>query len=542
MSLNYCVHCMEPVTPGEQVCPHCGKPNAIQAPVHHLKPGAVLRDKYMVGKALGEGGFGITYIGRDLTLDMRIAVKEYYPHGFSTRNHNYSNGVTLTGTATTADFEKEMKRFLNEARVLARFANEPGIVGVRDFFQENGTAYIVMEFLDGITLKAYLKKYGKFPADTLFSMIDPVLLALGRIHNQGLIHRDISPDNIMMLKTGQLKLLDFGAAREVAGDKSLSVMLKPGYAPEEQYRTKGQQGAWTDVYAMCATIYKCITGVTPDESIQRVFEDELKTPSSLGAAISPRQEAALMHGLKVKSRDRLQSMADLRAALGLSGSDGIRTVHIQQHQAPDATPGDYTLYRGKDEQTLYPPAVSTPAPAEEVPAQPEPPVISESPVVPEPVAVPEAPPVPVPESVAPVQAEVAYTPAQTVKAEEGITLKNPRPLVIAVCAIVVVALIVGGIMLLGGSGKDQTSMSDSLPNNRTITSDCAKVLKDHDDSLHITNTEVESENLSEKFKTYVINCSVTAVDDDGKKESFDIMLYYTYENDEWVITDQSRLK
>lgn len=328
MEIKYCYHCMQPAE-GTGECPHCHHGPYEQPPLHHLKPGSRLQGRYLIGKALGEGGFGITYLGRDTTLDMRIAVKEYYPNGFSNRNHQFSNEVTLTQNGGTYDFESEMQRFLNEARMLAKFSDEQGIVGVRDFFRENNTAYIVMEYLDGITMKQYLSR-GTFPAQKLFDLMAPVMASLNRIHAEGMIHRDISPDNIMMLKNGQLKLLDFGAAREVNGDKSLSVVLKPGYAPEEQYRSKGHQGPWTDVYALSATMYKCITGKTPDESLERVYEDNLLPPSKLGVEISPKQEAALMQGLCVRAKERTQSVAELMQGLQPQDrEDPIHNVHIQ---------------------------------------------------------------------------------------------------------------------------------------------------------------------------------------------------------------------
>lgn len=361
MNQQYCMHCMQPMQDGETACKACGYIPTASSPAHHLKSGTILKEKYLIGNALGDGGFGITYIGRDLTLDMRIAVKEYYPNGCANRSNIISNEVTMTHGSHGIDYEKDMNRFLSEARVLARFCNEPGVVGVRDFFRENGTAYIVMEFLDGMTLKNYIATYGPIPAETFFRMIDPMLQVLGDIHKQGLIHRDISPDNIMMLKNGRLKLLDFGAAREVTGDKSLSVVLKPGYAPEEQYRSKGQQGPWTDVYAMCATIYKCITGITPDEAMQRVFEDELKPPSELGVAVTTEQEMVIMQGLCVKSSDRIQSMDDLRNALIAHESEDIRSIQIHRTDE-DIFPivsglGEKTGYQVEDDHTVFDPIV-----------------------------------------------------------------------------------------------------------------------------------------------------------------------------------------
>lgn len=308
--MNYCEKCMSPLERG-QSCGSCGKQGP--APVRHLKPGTILNQKYLIGRAIGQGGFGITYIGRDLVLDTRVAIKEYFPNTEVSRDHNVSNAVVPNAELVAEEYAKALERFLMEARILAKFSNEPGVVGVRDFFRDNGTAYIVMEYLDGITLKEYLRLKGPVPANVLLKLMEPVLQVLHKIHQRGLIHRDISPDNLMLMKDGRLKLLDFGAAREFVDEKSLSIVLKQGYAPVEQYWNGDRQGAWTDVYAVCATIYKCLTGVTPVAAVQRAVQDELKPPSQLGIAISPQQEQALMRGLAVKDADRYRSMEELVA-------------------------------------------------------------------------------------------------------------------------------------------------------------------------------------------------------------------------------------
>lgn len=196
---------------------------------------------------------------------------------------------------------------------MAKFNGDQGIVNVTDFFEANNTAYIVMEYLDGITLKEYLKGNRQIPVDELMGLLAPLLESLDDVHQSGLIHRDISPDNIMVLKDGSVKLMDFGAARDYTefGEKSLSIVLKPGYAPAEQYQSRGVQGPWTDIYALCATIYKCITGKTPEDSIQRVMEDELKKPSELGVDISPQIEKTLLKGMSIAPKDRYQNLKDL---------------------------------------------------------------------------------------------------------------------------------------------------------------------------------------------------------------------------------------
>ena len=311
----YCFTCMEAVEDGAAFCPCCGREIICEVPAHQLKPGTLLQGRYLIGKALGQGGFGITYIGKDTTLNMRVAIKEYYPNGYSNRNHDVTNNVTITASDQNSFFLNGKQKFLNEARTLAKFCGEPGIVGVRDFFEANNTAYIVMEYLDGITLKDYIIENGPFSSSTLFPVMRPIVNALEKVHKQSVIHRDISPDNIIVLQDGAIKLLDFGAAREVGGDKSLSVMLKPGYAPEEQYRSSGRQGPWTDVYALCATLYFCLTGRRPEESIERIWNDNTPLPSSCGADVSHEQEAVIMKGLSVKAEDRYQSIQELSNAL-----------------------------------------------------------------------------------------------------------------------------------------------------------------------------------------------------------------------------------
>ncbi len=311
--MTYCSYCMTPIKDTYKVCPYCGKGIHAEVPAHHLLPGTVLNGKFLVGSALGEGGFGITYIGRDLNLDIKVAIKEFFPNGYVNRANAVSSDITCSISGDRQDFfVKGKERFLQEARILAKFATESGVVEVRDFFEENRTAYIIMEYVEGQDLKQYLKANGPMSPGKTIELLMPVMKTLTKIHAQGLIHRDISPDNIRMSHSGT-KLLDFGAARNVAegANKSLSVMLKPGYAPEEQYRSRGNQGPWTDVYALCATIYMCITGITPDDATQRVFNDELKRPSALGVAIDRNVEDALMKGMAVLQKDRYQSVNEL---------------------------------------------------------------------------------------------------------------------------------------------------------------------------------------------------------------------------------------
>ena len=324
-------------------CPRCGfdEQNYVPA-LHHLPPGTILAGKYLIGKALGEGGFGITYIGWDLNLEMKVAIKEYYPNGFVTRNCTYDKTVTLLTGQKGEFFRKGLDRFVDEARRLGKFWGLPGIVSVKDYFQENKTGYIVMEFAEGQTLKALLKSApdSRLPVKQVLEMMRPVMKSLEKVHKAGLIHRDISPDNLMVnpSEDGELtvKLIDFGAARDymAEGERSLSVMLKPGYAPEEQYRSRGNQGPWTDVYGLCATMYRAITGQVPEESLDRLEEDRLQRPSEFGVDITVSQEAALLKGLSIWKKDRFASMEALEEAL--YAGDGAADEPLQ---TPARDPG-----------------------------------------------------------------------------------------------------------------------------------------------------------------------------------------------------------
>lgn len=304
--------------------------------VPHLLPaGTILYGKYEVIKVLGEGGFGITYFGYNKVLDIPVAIKEYYPKGYASRIVSQNLTVTITDNTKNAYFDKWKMKFLTEARMLAKFANLPGIVNVYDFFEQNGTAYIIMEYLDGITLKNYVEQNGPMDTGTFFKRLIPVLTSLDKIHKQGLIHRDISPDNLMLMNDGFLKLFDFGAAREYsdATQQNFSVIIKPCFAPEEQYRSKGVQGPWTDVYSICATIYFSITGIVPDDSLQRVFSDELKKPSQLGVKISPKIETVLLKGMSVRSTERFDSVMPLVSAFEEAADKKIRKErNVKQHK------------------------------------------------------------------------------------------------------------------------------------------------------------------------------------------------------------------
>ncbi len=312
---NICLYCFGDLD-SNRVCMNCHhKSDDTPSPPHHVPQRTVIgtQSRYLIGKALGEGGFGITYLAWDLQQGIKVAVKEYFPSGYVTRVAS-SNQVIINSKQNQAASNRGLKRFVEEARALAKIKNLGGVVNVRDFFSANGTAYIVMEFLDGVSLKKYLqRKGGKISVDEILTIMRPVMDSLTQVHKIGLIHRDISPDNILITKYNEVKLIDFGAAKYSNPDgKSLSIVLKQGFAPPEQYDSHGEQGPWTDVYALGVTLYYAITGSLPPESIRIMMNKEaVKRPSELGIDIDPGVENALMKALAVDKKKRYQDVQSM---------------------------------------------------------------------------------------------------------------------------------------------------------------------------------------------------------------------------------------
>ncbi|MEN1760271.1 serine/threonine-protein kinase [Anoxynatronum sibiricum] len=302
----------------------------------HLAPGTILQGKYQIENTLGQGGFGITYLARDLNLEINLAIKEYMPQDLATRLPGNTE-VSIHSGNLRAHYDDGLTKFLQEARTLARFESHPNIVSVRDYFEANETAYFVMNYIEGITLKEYIRNSGgSISVPQALSVFMPVLDALREVHAYDVLHRDISPDNIFMTAKGQIILIDFGAARQSVSNKghSMSIILKPGYTPEEQYRSRGLQGPWTDLYALGATFYRAITGQMPVESLDRLAQDDLIPPSALGVKIDTPLEAALLRAMAVKAEDRFQTAADFQAALL-----GVATAAAPNSSSPSSDVG-----------------------------------------------------------------------------------------------------------------------------------------------------------------------------------------------------------
>ena len=315
-----CPGCMNEWAKPDQPCPVCGFiRNKYERAARWLPLYTVLERKIMIGKVIGEGGFGITYMGWDLNLEVRVAVKEYFPMGLATRETGQGRSCAISALpgARRDNYRQGLEKFMAEAQNLSKFYNLNGIVSVRDFFFANETAYMVMEYVDGVTLGAYLKNHGgRLSEQEVLTLLHPVMDSLKTVHASGIIHRDISPDNLMELEDGTVKLMDFGCARDFQSGLTETITLKHGFAPREQYSGR-DQGPWTDVYALCATVYYCLTGKVPPRATLRGEDeqDPMIPPRQLGADLIEAQERALLRGLSPTIENRWHRAAELYAAM-----------------------------------------------------------------------------------------------------------------------------------------------------------------------------------------------------------------------------------
>ncbi len=316
MANELCMNCFSVKGPYE-VCRYCGyvEGTSPEQP-HYLRPGTVLKGHFIVGTAIGVGGFGITYKCYDATLGVIVAIKEFFPVGLVNRSPGEMKVGLLSGEKEK-QYKNQIKRFLMEAQSIAQFGKANDIVNVFDYFEENNTAYIVMEYIDGVLLKDYLEKQGALSPDIAMTIIEPVVEALKKIHASGIIHRDISPDNIFIAGEDSVKVFDFGAAilNDESGVKEGEKVIKVGYSAPEQYRDSAGQGYFTDIYSIGAILYQMITGQKPIESTEREYKDELKSPLELGFDIEPNLDRAIMEALAVQPALRFQGIQQFDDAI-----------------------------------------------------------------------------------------------------------------------------------------------------------------------------------------------------------------------------------
>lgn len=491
---TYCPYCMHSIVLGQR-CPNCGSdPTSYHPSAHHVPMGYLLQNRYLVGKVLGEGGFGITYLGLDTTLERRVAIKEYFPNVLVHRETSVTLDVTCYEGEKRTLYEKGRDQFLQEARVMAKFSDLKEIVQVLDYFPLNNTAYIVMEFLEGNTLHDLLKQQGRIPAKYLFEIMEPLLSTMNVMHSRGMIHRDISPDNIMLLDNGQVKLLDFGCARDAGAEHTMTVMLKHGYAPMEQY-TGYNQGPWTDIYALCATFYRCLTGQAPPRVLERMSgRDPLIPPNRLGAALTPEQESALMRGLEVEPKKRWQSMAGLYAAL-------YDTVIKDFPHEADV---DGTEILVEDKAAEAPPSGAAP-------------------------------------NTSFCRAEKTPSSSNPIRSVFQKVLSGRKPfLALGSAGLLLTIVLVVGTLFAGNQGDHTGGGSLSVPTQRRMVSDASVMLSEAEISGGITSLTVREESKSEKFHIYKAICEAV-VSTGSQSKTYEIYLVYEEKNNTWTLTDQSRI-
>ena len=329
---NLCENCFSEISSEPcSVCGFCGQ-EQISDPTT-LASGSVLQGRYAVGRVIGKGGFGITYLAYDIKHEEKIAIKEYYPYGIALRSPE-TTVVSVTSEETADVFKKGAEKFYDEARLVAAFNGNPSIVSVYDFFYENDTVYYTMEYLEGTTLKDYVDKNGVITAGQAVLVAERISSALMTAHSSNILHRDISPDNIMICNDGKIKLLDFGAARQVVANasQSLSVILKQGFAPLEQYQKKGRQGPWTDIYSLGATLYYAMTKDIPDDPMSR-FEDDAEYSSNKYSIYAPLWEM-IRKATMLRIEDRYNNVFEFRAELS---SLGIEPKPLVQYEPKPQT-------------------------------------------------------------------------------------------------------------------------------------------------------------------------------------------------------------
>lgn len=455
---SLCENCFAEIT--SEPCPVCG-----YSPQDHisdptvLSSGSVLQGRYAVGRVIGKGGFGVTYLAYDIKHDEKIAVKEYYPYGIALRNPEST--IVSVSTEEAADiFKSGAEKFYDEARLVAAFNGNPSIVSVYDFFYENDTVYYTMEYLEGRTLKDYVEKNGTITSGQAVYIAEKISSALMTAHSSNILHRDVSPDNIMICNDGKVKLLDFGAARQVVANasQSLSVILKQGFAPLEQYQKKGRQGPWTDIYSLGATLYFALTKDIPDDPMTR-FESDDEYSSNKYSIVQPLWEI-IRKATMLRIEDRYSNIFEFRSDLA---SSGITAEPLVEFEAPErivlppgvtakpysTTASMRTSKQSQTEQRAAVPPVAPPPAAETKMILPNSSVNTE-PVAPAPT-VPEAAP-----------AEENASPE-----------KKPakKKLIATIACAAALIIVVGATAVIGASKNNNAAVSTSVESGNALQVD-----------------------------------------------------------------------
>lgn len=352
-----CENCFAETT--ETVCSACGydPENGVNDPTL-LAPGTVLLERYIIGSVIGKGGFGITYLALDTASEKKVAIKEYFPYTMARRAVGNTT-VTVSSEENTKAFELGAEKFYEEAKLVSRFNGNPNIVEVYEYFYENDTVYLAMEHLHGQTLKEYIRDNGTLTAPQALHVAKSVANALAVAHKASVLHRDISPDNTILCSNGKVKLIDFGAARQVVAEhsQSFSVILKPGFAPLEQYHKKGKQGPWTDIYALGATLYYALTGDIPEDPMARFDDDDTFKENQF--EIDPDLWSVLLKATSLKNEDRYKDAEEMLNDLNkirLESEPIIPAEHIGESSSKlhGTAPSDTDSYNYKQHISFSP--------------------------------------------------------------------------------------------------------------------------------------------------------------------------------------------
>lgn len=309
-----CPNCFQKLTT-ESKCSHCGYDLVNRKKFSGVLPEFTqLNNRYLVGRVLGRGGFGITYIALDIQYNRLCAIKEYMPSEYSKRCNDTANIEPFSDTKSRNVFAHGREKFMDEAKTLLSLQGNPTVVNIYAYFSQNNTAYLVMEYLDGMDLRRRARLYGgKLDPKFAYEVFVTIASSLMEIHKKNILHRDISPENIIVTSNGRIKLIDFGAARNYVSlqNKGMSILLKPGFAPPEQYSTNGNQGPWSDVYALCATFYNIVSGQPLVDALYRYRGTPQPTLQSLGCNVSKKISDVIDKGLSLDYKKRYQNFMAL---------------------------------------------------------------------------------------------------------------------------------------------------------------------------------------------------------------------------------------
>lgn len=316
-----CSNCFMPIA-GKTVCPNCGHDVSKERQYPGVLPAfTTLNNRYLVGRVLGKGGFGVTYIAKDLYSNRICAIKEYMPAEYSTRSGGTLNIVPFADDKARYVFNHGRDKFMLEAKTLYKLRSDPIVVDIWDYFTQNNTAYLVMEFLDGQDLRKMARASGgKLDPDFAKMIFVTVASSLVEIHKKNILHRDLSPENIIYTRSGEVKLIDFGAARNFVStqNKGMSILLKPGFAPPEQYNAKGGQGPWSDVYALCATFYTLVSGKPLVDALFRYRGEQQPSLYALGCPVTKKTSDVIERGMELDQKRRYKDFMSLLNDIDIS--------------------------------------------------------------------------------------------------------------------------------------------------------------------------------------------------------------------------------